>query len=154
MKIVRALAGLAAVTLVQMLLGKHLPAVAERCDLFTIYAVYVALTRPPRPAILLGSTAGLTQDALTGVVLGFNGFKKTLLAYLVGSLGSLFMVQQGLARVGVLFAAAFYDALASFGLSLAMGQHDVFPPLSVLLVRGAVNGVLGLLAFWVAARIP
>jgi rod shape-determining protein MreD len=152
--IARALAGLALVTLVQMLLGRHLPAVAERCDLFTIYAVYVALTRPPRPAILLGTAAGLTQDALTGVVLGLNGFKKTLLSYIVGSLGSLFMVQQGLARFGLLFASAFYDALASLGLSLAMGQHDVFPPLTDLLIRGMVNGVVGLLAFWVAARIP
>jgi rod shape-determining protein MreD len=153
-KIARALAGLAVVTLVQMLLGRHLPEVAQRCDLFTIYAVYVALSRPPRPAILLGSAAGLTQDALTGAVLGLNGFKKTLLTYLVGSLGSLFMVQQGLARFGVLFASAFYDALASLGLSLAMGQHDVFPALTDLLIRGGVNGIVGLLAFWMAARLP
>src|SRR5207344_3011859 len=80
MNFAKALLGLGAAALAQMLLGQHAPALAERCDLFTIFTVYAALTRPPRTAVVLGSAAGLLQDALTGVVLGLNGFKKTLLA--------------------------------------------------------------------------
>jgi rod shape-determining protein MreD len=154
MKVLRALLGLGAVCLVQMLLSQHLPSVASRCDLFSIFAVYIALTRPQRPAMLIGSGGGLVQDALSGVVLGLNGFKKTLLTYLVGTLGSLFMLNQPFPRFGILFAAAFFDPLAELGLSLAMGQHFIFPAPFDLLLRGLVNGVIGLAAFWVAAKVP
>jgi rod shape-determining protein MreD len=154
MKFLRALVALGAVCLAQMLLSLHLPAVARRCDLFSIFAVYIALTRPQRPAMLLGSGAGLAQDALADIVLGLNGFKKTLLAYLVGTLGSLFMLNQTVPRFGILFAAAFFDPIAELGLSLAMGQHFVFPGPWDLLQRGLGNGILGLIAFWVAARVP
>jgi rod shape-determining protein MreD len=154
MKIVRAVLALGAVSLLQMLISLHLPAVARRCDLFTIFTVYVALTRAQRPALILGSCAGLAQDALADTILGLNGFKKTLLAYLVGTLGSLFMLNQTLPRFGILFAAAFFDPLTELGLSLAMGQHFVFPGPLDLLQRGLGNGLVGLFAFWVASRIP
>jgi rod shape-determining protein MreD len=154
MKLMRALAGLAIICLAQMLIGQHLPAVAKRCDLFSVYVVYIALTRTARPAMLLGGGAGLIQDALTGVVLGLNGFKKTLLGFLVGTLGSLFMLNQPVPRFGILFAAAVFDPLAELALSLAMGQHYVFPAPTDLVLLGIGNGVLGLAAFWVAARLP
>jgi rod shape-determining protein MreD len=153
LKIARAVVTLMAVALVQMLLSLHLPAVARRCDLFSIFAVYVALTRPQRTAMLLGAGGGLVQDALTGAVLGLNGFKKTLLTYLVGTLGSLFMMNQTVPRFGILFASAFFDPLTELGLSLAMGQHYVFPGPWELFQRGLGSGVIGLLAFWLAARI-
>ena len=154
MKIVRAAVTLMGISLVQVLLSLHLPAVARRCDLFSIFAVYIALTRPQRPAMVLGAGAGLVQDALTDAVLGLNGFKKTLLAYLVGTLGSLFMLNQTVPRFGILFASAFFDPLTELGLSLAMGQHFVFPGPWELFQRGLGSGVVGLLAFWLAARIP
>ena len=150
----KALLGLAAAALAQMLLGKHAPAFAERLDLFTIFTVYAALTRPPRTAVILGSASGLLQDALTHVFLGFNGFKKTLLAYLVGTLGGLFMLNQPVPRFGILFAAAFFDPIASLLLSLAMGQQHVFPGIGDLVLRGLTNGLVGLVTFWVAGRLP
>ena len=154
MSLVRAAIGLAVACLLQMLVSQHLPFVARRCDLFSIYAVYVALTRPPRPAMILGSGAGLVQDALAGSILGLNGFKKTLMAYVVGTLGSMFMLNQTLPRFGILFATALFDPLAELGLSLAMGQHYVFPAPWELLARGLGNGIVGMVAFWVASRTP
>ena len=154
MNAVKALLGLGAAALAQMLLGRHAPEIAERCDLFTIFTVYAALTRPPRTAVVLGSVSGLLQDALTSVFLGFNGFKKTLLAYLVGTLGSLFMLNQPVPRFGILFAAAFFDPIASLLLNLAMGQQTVFPGVGDLVLRGLTNGLVGLVTFWVAGRLP
>lgn len=154
MNLLKALAGLAIVCLAQMLIGQHLPGLARRCDLFSVYVVYVALTRPARPAMLVGGGAGLLQDALTGVVLGLNGFKKTLLSFLVGTLGSLFMLNQTVPRFSILFAAAIFDPLATWALSLAMGQQFVFPAPVDLVLLGIGNGVLGLAAFWIAARLP
>lgn len=154
MTLVRALAGLAIVCLAQMLIGQHLPGLARRCDLFSVYVVYIALTRPARPAMVIGGGAGLLQDALTGVVLGINGFKKTLLGFLVGTLGSLFMLNQPVPRFSILFASAVFDALAEWGLSLAMGQHYPFPAPMDLALLGIGNGIIGLAAFWIAARVP
>lgn len=154
MNLLRALAGLAIVCLAQMLIGQHFPGLAKRCDLFSVYVVYIALTRPARPAMLIGGGAGLLQDALTGIVLGLNGFKKTLLGFLVGTLGSLFMLNQPVPRFSILFAAAIFDPLAGWALSLAMGQHFVFPAPMDLALLGMGNGILGLAAFWVAARVP
>lgn len=154
MNLLRALAGLAIVCLAQMLIGQHFPGLARRCDLFSVYVVYIALTRPARPAMLIGGGAGLLQDALTGVVLGLNGFKKTLLGFLVGTLGSLFMLNQPVPRFSILFAAAIFDPLAEWALSLAMGQHFVFPAPMDLALLGIGNGILGLAAFWIAARVP
>jgi rod shape-determining protein MreD len=153
-KLVRSVVGLGVVCLAQMLLSQHLPAIARRCDLFSVFVVYTALTRPQRAAMVIGSGAGLFQDALTDVVLGLNGFKKTLLSYLVGTLGSLFMLNQTVPRFGILFAAAFFDPLAEMGLSMAMGQQFVFPGPADLLLRGFANGVIGLSAFWIAAKVP
>lgn len=154
MRLLRACAGLALVCLAQMLLGQHLPSLARRCDLFSVFTVFIALTRPQRPAMVIGAGAGLVEDALTAAVLGLNGFKKTLLAYLVGTLGSLFMLNQTVPRFGILFASALFDPLAELGLSLAMGQHYVFPAPGDLLLLGVGNGVVGLAAFWLAARLP
>ncbi len=154
MKVARGVLAIVVVCLVQILLARYLPAVAKRCDLFTILVVYYGLTRPPAGAMVMGAGAGLVQDALVGSILGLNGFKKTLIGYLVGTLGSLFMLNQAIPRFGILFAATVIDQAAGLGLSMVMGQSFAFPGIWDLVQRGLGNGVLGLLAFWIAARIP
>lgn len=154
MKIARGVLAIVAVSVIQVLLARYLPLVAERCDLFTILVVYYGLTRPPGGAMIMGAGSGLVQDALAGSILGLNGFKKTLIGYLVGTLGSLFMLNQAIPRFGILFAATILDQLAELGLSMVMGQSFAFPGLWLLAQRGLGNGVLGLLTFWIAARIP
>ena len=94
------------------------------------------------------------EDSLVGAVLGMNGFKKTLMGYLVGSFGSLFMLNQAIPRFGILFAATVFDPLAEWALSMAMGRSFPFPGVLPILQLGLGNGVLGLLFFWVAARLP
>jgi rod shape-determining protein MreD len=128
--------------------------VARRCDLMTILVVYFGLTRPPVPAMLMGSAAGLVEDALLGMMLGLNGFKKTLIGYLVGTIGSLFMLNQPIPRFGILFAATLVDPLVEWALSAALGTNFAFPNAAGLLQLGLGNGVLGLVIFSLAARLP
>jgi rod shape-determining protein MreD len=154
MRLFRSVAALALVCLVQVLLARYLPAVARRCDLFTILVVYCGLSGSHRRAVVMGTATGLAQDALVGSILGLNGFKKTLIGYLVGTIGSLFMLNQPLPRFGILFAATFIDPLAEWGLSLIMGQSFLFPGIWDLAQRGVGNGVVGLFVFWIAARVP
>ncbi len=154
MRYTRALLALGTVCLVQGLLSHYAPALSRRFDLFTILVVYYGLTRHQAAAMVMGTTAGLVEDSLFGSILGLNGFKKTLLGYLVGSVGSLFMLNQAIPRFGILFAATFLDPVAELMLSLALGQSFVFPGLVDLLEQGLGNGAVGLLVFWIAARVP
>ena len=154
MRIVRGLLALGTAALAQALLSHHVPVAASYCDLFTIMVVYYGLTCPPSAAMAMGTGAGLVEDSLVGSILGMNGFKKTLIGYLVGTIGSLFMLNQAIPRFGILFAATVFDPLAEWGLSVAVGRSFVFPGTLHLLQRGLGNGVLGLLFFWVASRLP
>ena len=150
----RAILAIAAAGLGQVLLSTYLPGLARRCDLFTILVVYYGLTRPQPVAMVMGTGAGLVQDSLAGTILGVGGFKKTLIAYLVGSLGSLFMLNQVIPRFGILMAATLIDPLTELCLSVAFGQGFLFPGMWELLQLGLGNGIVGLMVFWVAVRLP
>jgi rod shape-determining protein MreD len=153
-KLLRVVLAIAAAALAQMLLIGHLPVFARYCDLFLIVVVYFGLTRPPAGAMAVGAGAGLVEDALIGSILGLNGFKKTLLGYLVASFGALFMLNQTVPRFGILFLATLLDPFLELGLSLALGRAFALPGALDLVWRGLGNGVFGLLFFWVAARLP
>ncbi len=153
MRIVRGAAAVGVACLLQLLLLRYLPEIGKRCDLFTVVVVYYGLTSPASAAMLMGSAAGLVQDSLLHVVLGMNGFKKTLIGYLAGSIGSLFMLNQPLPRFALLFIVTILDPLADLGLSSVVGQSFIFPETWVVLQRGLGTGVVGLLAFWAAARL-
>lgn len=151
---IRAILAIVATGMAQVLLATYVPALARRCDPFTILVVYYGLTRPQSGAMLMGTGAGLVQDSLLGAILGLGGFKKTLMAYLIGSLGSLFMLNLAIPRFGILVAATILDPLTELGLSVALGQGFLFPGPSELLQRGLGNGIIGLLVFWIAAKLP
>ena len=153
MRLVRGALTLGVTGLLQLLLLRYLPEIGKRCDLFTILVVYYGLTSPPAAAMAMGTGAGLVQDSLLRVVLGLNGFKKTLIGYLSGSIGSLFMLNQPLPRFALLFVVTVLDPLADLGLSSVVGQRFVFPETWVVLERGIGNGLVGLCAFWLAARV-
>ena len=55
-------------------------------DFPLIIVVYAALQRNSVRAILFGTIAGLAVDALSGGLLGANGFAKTLIAYIVSEI--------------------------------------------------------------------
>jgi rod shape-determining protein MreD len=154
-KLMRGLMALGAACLVQILLSRYLPSLGHRCDLFSILVVYYGLTRHQTAAMIMGSCAGLVQDSLVGsLLLGMNGFKKTLVGYLVGSFGSLFMLNQAIPRFGILFGATFLDPLTELIVSTALGRSFAFPAPSDLVQLALGNGIVGLLVFWIAARIP
>ena len=52
-------------------------------DFPLIMVVYAALQRNSIRALLFGSISGLAIDALSGGLLGANGFAKTLVAYII-----------------------------------------------------------------------
>ena len=149
----KALLGLLLATAGQFLLIRYFPAVGRRVDLFTILVIYYAVNRRRVGGMLVGTAAGLVQDLLGHTVLGINAFKKTLVGYLIGALGSFFMLSQPLPRIGALVAATILEALAEAGLILVLGQHLVPPAPADVLALGIGNGLVGILIYSLAAKL-
>ena len=66
--------------------------------------IYFALGGGPNLGIVLGSIAGLVQDALSGGVIGVSGFACCLVGCLAGILGTQFIVTNTLPRFVVFVA--------------------------------------------------
>ena len=137
----------------QSLLSRYLPAVGKSVDLYTVLVLYYAVSRRRVAVMVMGTSAGLVEDLLTHTMLGVNAFKKTLVGYLMGALGSFFMLNQPLPRFGILFLATLLEALTEFGLVLVLGRNPVPPAAGDLIRLGLGNGLAGILLFWMASKL-
>jgi rod shape-determining protein MreD len=96
-------------------------------DFPLIIIIYAALQRDAIKAVLFGSIAGLAVDALSGGLLGGNGFAKTLVAFAVSELARRVYMDNLLLRIPVIAAASFIDDLVYFGLHRLLGQEPNMP---------------------------
>lgn len=92
-------------------------------DFPLIIIVYAALQRDAIKAVLFGSIAGLAVDALSGGLLGANGFSKTLVAFIVSELARRVYMDNLLLRIPVIAAASMLDDAVYFGLHRLLGQE-------------------------------
>jgi rod shape-determining protein MreD len=137
----------------QILLSRYLPSVGSMVDLYTVLVLYYAVSRRRVAVMFMGTTAGLVEDLLCHTVLGMNAFKKTLVGYVMGALGSFFMLSQPLPRFGILFLATILEALTEAALVLVLGQHLVFPRGADLIRLGMGNGLAGILLYWLVSKL-
>jgi rod shape-determining protein MreD len=94
-------------------------------DFPLIVVVYAALQRDSLKAIFFGTFAGIAVDALSGGLLGANGFSKTLIAYAVSELGRRVYLDNLLLRIPVIAGACVLDDLIYFGLNRLLGREPV-----------------------------
>src|SRR3954470_6194073 len=80
-------------------------------DFPLIVVVYAALQRNSIRAILFGTLSGISVDALSGGLLGANGFSKTLVAYIVSELARRVYLDNLILRIPVLAAASALSSL-------------------------------------------
>jgi rod shape-determining protein MreD len=104
-------------------------------DFPLIIVVYAALQRNAIRAILFGTVSGIAVDALSGGLLGANGFAKTLIAYIVSEIARRVYMDNLLLRIPVLAGACVSNAVIYFGLHRLLGQ----PPAGDVLVIGAYS---------------
>ncbi len=91
-------------------------------DFPLIIVVYAALQRDSLKAIFFGAFAGLAVDALSGGLLGANGFSKTLVAYLVSELARRVYMDNLLLRIPVIAGACFLDDIIYYGVHRLFGR--------------------------------
>jgi rod shape-determining protein MreD len=104
-------------------------------DFPLIIIVYAALQRNSIRAIFFGTFSGVAVDALSGGLLGANGFSKTLVAFLVSEIARRVYLDNLLLRIPVIAGACLVNDLVYFGLHRLFGQ----PPLGDILVTVAYS---------------
>lgn len=117
-------------------------------DFPLIVVVYAALQRNSVRALFYGSIAGIATDALSGGLLGANGFSKTLIAYVVSEIARRVYLDNLLLRFPVLAGACFLDDLVYFGMHKMLGQQpagEIFPTITYSLAATTLTGMLAYL---------
>lgn len=112
-------------------------------DFPLIIVVYAALQRNSVKAILFGTIAGIAVDALSGGLLGANGFSKTLIAYMASELARRVYMDNLLLRIPVIAGACLLDDLVYFGMHWLLGQPPpgpVFVMMSYTLIGTTIAG--------------
>jgi rod shape-determining protein MreD len=100
-------------------------------DLPLIVIVYAALQRNSIRALIFGTAGGIAMDALSGGLLGANGFTKTLIAYAVAELARRVYLDNLLLRMLVLAGASIVSSILFYGVHRLLGQTPAVDPLVV-----------------------
>lgn len=96
-------------------------------DFPLIIVVYAALQRNAIRSLLFGSIAGLAVDALSGGLLGANGFSKTLIAYVVSEIARRVYLDNLLLRIPVIASACLVNSLVYYFMHRLLGQVPIAP---------------------------
>ncbi len=104
-------------------------------DFPLIIVVYAALQRNSIRALLFGTLSGLSIDALSGGLLGANGFSKTVVAYVVSEIARRVYVDNLILRIPIIAGACVVNSAIYYGLHRLFGQE----PKGDVLVTGAYS---------------
>ncbi len=129
-------------------LGYLWPLSGNYVDLMLLPVCWYGITHSQRGAMLVGCGGGLLQDAwLHAGTLGINGFKKTLIGWALGGLGSRFDLNQPLGRFVSGAAVSLADSLLDVGLRQLLDQRVLGPVVLTVVVRALVTGLLMTVSF-------
>jgi rod shape-determining protein MreD len=123
-------------------------------DIVLVGVVFAALNWGPVAGMLAGSAGGLAQDLLSNDVVGTGGLVKTIIGFVVGTLGAQFVVARPAGRVALLAAASVLHRVLLIGLIALIDQR--WPPVSegAILGETLLNSVCGLIAFQLGESLP
>jgi rod shape-determining protein MreD len=96
-------------------------------DFPLIIVAYAALQRNSINALLYGTIAGISVDALSGGLLGANGFSKTLIAFVISEVARRVYLDNLLLRIPVIISACLVDDLVFYGVHTVLGQQPEAP---------------------------
>ncbi len=117
-------------------------------DLPLIVVVYFALGRDGVLAVIVGLVAGLSTDALSGGILGANGFTKSLIGFSVATLATRVNLDNSLTRIFVVAAATAFDAAVYVLLHRMLGQSLLPPFVETTAFKLIVTTTIGTFIFY------
>lgn len=150
MKLLRVAAALALALAFQVALGRLWPASHRYLDVMLVPVVWYGIAGSQRSAMFIGCAAGLLQGAWFGsATFGMNGFKKTLIGWGLGGLGSRFDLNATGGRLLAGFTASIVDSLLELGLRWLLDLRYGLPGAGEILIRAGATGGLVVAVFGV-----
>ena len=123
-------------------------------DFPLVIVVYAALQqRNSIRAVLFGAISGLAMDALSGGLLGANGFSKTLIAYIVSEITRRVYVDNLLLRIPIIAGACLLDDLIYYGMHRLFGQVPSVNPIVTMGYTLIGTTIAGTLIYIVLERL-
>jgi rod shape-determining protein MreD len=123
-------------------------------DFPLIIVVYAALQqRNSIRALLFGAIGGLSIDALSGGLLGANGFSKTLIAYMVSEITRRVYVDNLLLRIPIIAGACLLDDLIYYGMHRLFGQDPNVNPIVTMAYTLIGTTIAGTLIYIILERL-
>jgi rod shape-determining protein MreD len=153
-KVATALLAIAVALALQTTLASLVIRGTAALDLVLIVVVYLALISGPVSGLLLGSAAGLVQDALSSGIIGIGGLAKTVVGFVAGLLGTQFIVTAPLSRFVVFLLATVLHAAVFMGLYTLLGLRQFDDPWAAVVTQAVGNGFLGVVGAQVVELLP
>jgi rod shape-determining protein MreD len=116
-------------------------------DFPLIIVAYAALQRNSINALLYGTIGGIAVDALSGGLLGANGFSKTLIAYIISEVARRVYLDNLLLRIPVIASACLVDGLVYFGMQKLLGQSPNVSAVITIAYKLIGTTIVGTLIF-------
>lgn len=130
----------------QMVVGKNF-FLFNFVDLSLILIAYWAFYRSRPQALFVGSLTGILQDAVLGWPLGYNGFGKTLAAFLMAEISRRFDMEGTWIRFILMAVSSCLSSLSIFVLFLLMQRSTSTVFLGASLMQALITAGLGALLF-------
>lgn len=144
-------AGLAAVSLVELLLAQALPVAGEAVDLFVLLVVVNSLNGNSLHGAAGGLVAGLVQDTLSATPFGLHGLACCVVGYGAARLSQRVMTSQRAVAWLLMAVGAFVHQAMVLGL-LAVLEVGEFGGGTAVSLRVAATTAVGVPSLWLANR--
>ena len=116
-------------------------------DLSLILITYWALYRSGSQALFVGSLTGILQDAVLGWPLGYNGFGKTLAAFITAEAARRFALEGVWIRFVLMAASSCVSSLSMYVLFLLLQRSSSNIFLAASLMQALITAGVGALLF-------
>jgi rod shape-determining protein MreD len=116
-------------------------------DLSLILIAYWATYRSRTQALFVGSITGILLDAVLGWPLGYNGFGKTLAAFVIGQTARRINVTEHWIRFLLMASASCVSSLSMFVLFWLMQRTASSIFLGASLMQAFITAAVGVLLF-------
>jgi hypothetical protein len=143
MNLLRAVAAVVLALAGQAALGRIWPEGHRYADLMLAAVVWYGIAHTQRGAMLIGAAGGLLQDTWFHLgAFGAEGFKKTLIGWLLGVVSVRVDLNHAAGRLVAGAVCAAVDAVADLLVPRLLDQRAEWPGSGVLAVRVVTTGLL------------
>ena len=116
-------------------------------DLSLILIAYWAVYRSRTQALFVGSLTGLLLDAAMGWPLGYNGFGKTLAAFIIGQSWKRFNTRESWVQFAIIAVSSLASSVSMFALFRIMQRTASRIFLGASLVQALVTAFIAIVIF-------